>query len=124
MLCTRISQAFDKLDHGLIIKKMHMMGFHRDLLKFFISYLRNRTQFVEVGGFKSGFFKTPSGAPQGSNLAPLIFAIFINDVTSKLTSFCRRSKIISHHRKYKSLCSATKRHRYPNSMVRHKQIAS
>ena len=58
------------------------------MVDLFTSYLSGRTQFVEFNGFKSVSFNASSGAPQGSNLAPLIFAIFVNDITNTISSDC------------------------------------
>lgn len=85
---TDFGKAFDRLDHGLIASKMFSLGLHLNLVNFFISFLKGRLQFVEYNGFKSSIYGIPSGAPQGSNLAPLIFAIFVNDITVNISSNC------------------------------------
>lgn len=88
MIYTDFSKAFDRLDHRIIATKLLGFGFHVNLVSFFVSYLSNRLQFVEYNGFQSKDYLASSGAPQGSNLAPLIFALFINDITSSLSSEC------------------------------------
>lgn len=86
VIYTDFSKAFDRLDHGVVAAKLLSHGFHKNLVTFFISYLSNRRQFVEYNGFVSEEYLASSGAPQGSNLAPLIFALFINDITNLLHS--------------------------------------
>lgn len=77
---TDFSKAFDRLDHSILLSKLNNFGFDNNLLIFFQSYLSNRLQYVEYRGHKSHEFIATSGAPQGSNLAPLLFSIFINDI--------------------------------------------
>ena len=101
---TDFSKAFDKMDHGILCRKMHLIGFHPKLIQFFQSYLHNRQQFVAYNGYLSDRFVAVSGAPQGSNLAPLLFSIFINDITcgvsSKVLMFADDLKIFRVIRSY------------------------
>ena len=55
-------------------------------MKWFHSYLKDRTQAVVIKGEKSVEKKIPSGAPQGSALGPLLFLIFINDIVRSIES--------------------------------------
>ena len=86
VIYTYFSKAFDRLDHGILAAKMNLLGFHPNLIMFFMSYLSDRVQFVEYMGHRSNTFSATSGAPQGSVLAPLIFSIFVNDIVSDLRS--------------------------------------
>ena len=46
----------------------------------FKSYLKDRTQYVELGQCKSSVSSVHDGVPQGSILGPLLFSVYINDV--------------------------------------------
>ena len=61
------------------------MGFSGDLLKWMVSYLKDRKQFAEVNDFCSQTKPVTCGVPQGSLLGPRFFTYFINDLSDSVT---------------------------------------
>ena len=77
------AKAFDTVNHQILLKKLNYYGIKGLPLKWFESYLLNRTQCVSIGNIKSDIDMIKCGVPQG------------NDITKKLQhikffTICRR----------------------------------
>ena len=78
-----ISKAFDRVWHVLILK-LKSNGISENLLTFLKSYLSDRKQRVVLSGINSDW--TGAGVLHGSVLGPLLFLVYINDLTDNISS--------------------------------------
>ena len=73
-----LSMAFDLVNTELLIKRLRIMGFPRDLVNLIREWLTGRSYYVQVGEECSALFDSVTGTIQGSVLGPVLYALFVS----------------------------------------------
>ena len=80
-----LSAALDLVSTSLLIQKLKVYGLEEDIATWISSYLTDRYQSVWIDHVYSDFLDNSIGVPQESNLDPLFFLIFFNDLSTYIT---------------------------------------
>ena len=81
MILIDLQKAFDTIDHDVLLQKLCAIGFSKHTANWFKSYLCNRSFKVNLGNNFSQPASVPCGVPQGSILGPLLFLMYVNDMS-------------------------------------------
>ena len=80
-----LKKAFGTVNHSILLKKPEIYGIRGTILKWFSSYLSNRTQYTVLNKYQSKQESINYGVPQGSVLGPLLFLVYVNDIQFALS---------------------------------------
>ena len=76
------SKGIDTINHTILLSKLEHYGIRGVALHWFRTYLTDLSQFIDFNGTLSNTIKTNCGVPQGSNLGPPLFLIYVNDISN------------------------------------------
>jgi len=87
-----MSKAFDNIDHSLLLKKLKLIGIRGTPLQWVETFLLKRKQRVKIKveneTYLSNIIEVEKGTPQGSVLSPLLFVVYLNDISETVKNNC------------------------------------
>ena len=78
------SKAFNNVNHEILLHKLNFYGFDHASVRWMANYLKGRYQRTIVDSVLSEEVKLNCGVFQGAPLGPLLFIIYINDISMML----------------------------------------
>ena len=79
-----LSKAFDTVNHSILLKKLEYLGVKGLTLLWLTDYISNRVQRTVCNNSASNPLEVVCGVPQGSILGPLLFLVYVNDMSSAI----------------------------------------
>ena len=81
MILVDLKNEFDTINHDILLKKMSSVGFSFQSITWFESYLSNRRFQVNIKNKYYNVANINCGVPQGFILGPLLFLLYVNDMS-------------------------------------------
>ena len=82
-----LKKAFDTVNHDILLTKLEHYGIRGIINSWLRSYLSDRRKSIEIDKCISETETIVCGVPQGSELEPLSFLLYINDIRKSSKEF-------------------------------------
>ena len=86
MVSIDLQKVFDTTDHQILLKKVKYLGFSKNTIAWFKSYLCERKSKISLNTSQSSPASLLCGVPQGSALDPLFLLLYVNDLPQAVVS--------------------------------------
>ena len=76
------SKGFDLVDHTVLMLELRSLGVHDAIIEWIADILSHRSQRLKIGDAISPCVFPNGGIPQGTKLAPILFAVLVNKLVA------------------------------------------
>ena len=80
------SKAFNTIDQNILLEKLLKFNFSPQAIEIIFSYISDRKQYAQVDDTSSEMSNMYFGVPQGSILGPVLFNLYVADLSEILSS--------------------------------------
>ena len=85
-----LSAAFDTVNHTFLLARLeNILGIKGTVLNWFISYLHERTHFVDIDQFQSSVHGLLVGVPRFSVLGPVLYLLYTSPISETIKKYDR-----------------------------------
>ena len=88
------SKAFDRVNHWLLLKKLIVRQVPHYVIRLLVFWYTQQLFCVKWGDATSGYFHVKNGLRQGGILSPILFNVFMDDLSVQLTASNTGCKLV------------------------------